>query len=110
MTFGYTIPQLQKMGEAKAIKTLSQLADSKYTVHIPEVAADARKSWEKAKKAGLISNKTNPEEVVISETLQWVFANGKVMQAPQGKEKMLQWYIVALDRTGWIDSILSPKK
>ena len=110
MTFGYTIPQLQKMGEAKAIKTLSQLADSKYTVHIPEVAADARKSWEKAKKAGLISNKTNPEEVVISETLQWVFANGKVMQAPQGKEKMLQWYVVALDRTGWIDSILSPKK
>jgi len=108
MTFGYSIPQLMKMGEKKAIAALSAAALKQYPneATMPEVAAEAKASWEKAKKAGLVSDKTNPEEIVESTTLQWVFANGKVMQAPTEDKKMIQWYIVALDRTGWIDSLL----
>lgn len=108
MTFGYSIAQLMKMGEKKAIAALSAAALKQHPneAPMPEVAPEAKASWEKAKKAGLVSEKTNPEEIVESKTLQWVFANGKVMQAPTSHSKMIQWYIVALDRTGWFDSLL----
>lgn len=107
MTFGYSIAQLQKMGEKKAIETLSQSAEKAFAPSMPPVAKEAVKSWEKAKSKGLVSDGTNPEEIVESTTLQWVFANGGVMQEPKSHAKQLQWYIVALDRTGWIDSLPS---
>jgi len=72
---------------------------------LPPVSPEALASWNKAKAEGLVSDTTNPQEIIDSATLQWVFANGNVMQAPQDSKKQLQWYIVALDRTGWLDTL-----
>lgn len=73
------------------------------TPALPPVAPEAARAWAKAKRKGIVSDTTNPEEEVISTTLQWVMHNSGVMQEPKGEKKQLQWYILALDRDGWFD-------
>lgn len=100
MTFGYSIPQLQKMGEKNAVTLLTRIASERYPTEptTPPVAPEAQVSWDKAKAKGIISDKTNPQEEVDSATLQWIFSKLNVMQAPTKETKQIQWYIVALDR------------
>lgn len=61
----------------------------------------AKAAWERALKAGVISEKTNPEETITSETLQWIFFNlGMYTKEPSKKTTMIQEVIVGLDRKG----------
>lgn len=61
----------------------------------------AQEAWDRALKAGVISEKTNPEETISSETLQWIFFKlGMYTKEPSKKTTMIQELIVGLDRKG----------
>lgn len=66
----------------------------------------AKPAWDKAKKKGIISDQTNPYEEITSATMQWIFFNGGAFTEKPIKDTLqVQRFIVALDRTGWLDTL-----
>lgn len=76
---------------------------------IPEVSTEAKSSWDKAVKKGMVSDKSNPHDIPNNEQFQWLFHNVGVMSAPKDAKKMLQWFIVSLDRLGAFDKLPDKK-